>query len=93
MFTDLLYDTDSKIEAQYLENIWRQHILSLRMNTLRIIFRDTFPIDIISTIHKFLCTQFKLIDDLRRTHHFIELTDKKKTKVFGYYIQSYIDAV
>ena len=89
MFTDLLYDTDCKIQAQYLENIWRQHILSLQMISLWMIFRNVFPSDVISIIHKFSYAQHKFINDLRRTHHFLRLPDHKNSKVYGYYIQSY----
>ena len=88
MFVDLLYDTNCKAEAQYLENIWRQKIANIIFKSIYDTFRNTFPSDVIYVIHGFLKCP-KPIIDLRRTHHFLTL-NMYQHPVYGYYIEEYI---
>jgi hypothetical protein len=91
MFVDLLYDTDCKREAQCLENVWRQKISAINRASLHNLFKCVLPFDIIENIFKF-ANNVIYIQDLKRTHHFINMSTPSVGRhiVYGYYIREYI---
>ena len=88
MFVDLLYDTQCKIEAQFLENIWRQQIAKMLHDPIYDALKNVLPLDVIEIIYRFI-TPPKLVNNLKRTHHLLTL-NKSKHPVYGYYIEEYV---